>query len=60
MTAILGKGALLNCRVRGIGNRTVCIAQNSFMKMFMMMAVVMMMMLMDEEDIQNKVCVVYS
>ena len=23
MTAILGKGALLNCRVRGIGNRTV-------------------------------------
>ena len=34
MTAILGKGALLNCRVRGIGNRTVCIAQNSFVKMF--------------------------
>ena len=32
MTAILGKGALLNCRVRGIGNRTVCIAQNSIMK----------------------------
>ena len=23
VTAILGKGALLNCRVRGIGNRTV-------------------------------------
>ena len=35
MTAILGKGALLNCRVRGIGNRTVGI--------FLVMVIVVVM-----------------
>ena len=34
VTAILGKGALLNCRVRGIGNRTVGVLECSEVKLY--------------------------
>ena len=42
MTAILGKGALLNCRVRGIGNRTVGIFLVMVIVVVMVVVVVMM------------------
>ena len=46
MTAILGKGALLNCRVRGIGNRTVGIFLVMVIVVVMVVVVMVVMMVM--------------
>ena len=53
MTAILGKGALLNCRVRGIGNRTVGIFLVMVMVVVMMVMVVQMAYLDVRDDMER-------